>query len=108
MATLLLKENCTTEICHSKTADLKKECLTADILVAAIGQPEMITGDYIKEGAIVIDGGINRTEKGIKGDVDFSSAVKKAKAITPVPGGVGAMTISMLLKNTLLAYNLQH
>lgn len=107
MASLLLKENCTVEICHSRTKDLIKECQTADILVAAIGKAEMISGDYLKEGAIVIDVGINRTENGLKGDVEFSSASLKAKAITPVPGGVGPMTISMLLQNTLTAYQMQ-
>lgn len=100
MAMLLLKEDCTVTICHSKTSDLKEKCLDADILVAAIGKPEFITGDMIKEGAVVIDVGVNRTENGLKGDVEFSTAKEKASFISPVPGGVGPMTISMLLQNT--------
>lgn len=99
-AMLLLKENCTVTICHSKTENLKEICRNADILVAAIGKPRFVTEDMIKEGAIVIDVGINRTEKGLVGDVDFENAEKKAAFITPVPGGVGPMTIAMLLKNT--------
>ena len=97
---LLLNENCTVTICHSKTENLKEICLTADILVAAIGKTEFITGDMVKEGAIVIDVGINRTENGLKGDVHFESASQRASFITPVPGGVGPMTIATLMENT--------
>tara|TARA_B100000575_G_scaffold167607_1_gene134069 strand:+ start:1224 stop:2111 length:888 start_codon:yes stop_codon:yes gene_type:complete len=112
MAQLLLKESCTVTIAHSKTNDLKKICSEADILVAAVGRPEMIKGDWIKESAIVIDVGINRIEVEKKnagktklvGDVDFLEAEKKASAITPVPGGVGPMTIACLLRNTTIAF----
>lgn len=100
IAMLLLNANCTVTICHSKTSNLKEICSTADILVAAIGRPEFITGDMVKDGAIVIDVGINRTENGLKGDVHFESVEKKASFITPVPGGVGPMTIAMLMENT--------
>ncbi|AZR73521.1 bifunctional 5,10-methylene-tetrahydrofolate dehydrogenase/5,10-methylene-tetrahydrofolate cyclohydrolase [Anoxybacter fermentans] len=104
VAMLLLHRNATVTLCHSRTADLKKECLDADILVVAVGRPEMITGDMIKEGAVVIDVGINRLEDGrLVGDVHFESAKEKASMITPVPGGVGPMTIAMLLLNTLEA-----
>ncbi|MFW5787775.1 MAG: bifunctional 5,10-methylene-tetrahydrofolate dehydrogenase/5,10-methylene-tetrahydrofolate cyclohydrolase, partial [Halanaerobiales bacterium] len=89
--------------CHSHTADLKKETLRADILVAAVGYPELITGDMVKEGATVIDVGINRVEGKLIGDVEFDSASKRADHITPVPGGVGPMTIAMLMKNTVKA-----
>lgn len=102
MAMLLLKENCTVTICHSKTVNLKEECLCADVLVAAIGKPKFITADMVKEGAVVIDVGINRTENGLVGDVDFDAVKEKASHITPVPGGVGPMTIAMLLENTYL------
>ncbi len=101
MAQLLLKENCTVTITHSKTKNLKEECLNADILVVAVGIPKLVKGDWIKKASIVIDVGINKTEKGIVGDVDFDEASKFAKAITPVPGGVGPMTIACLLKNTI-------
>ncbi len=101
MTQLLLKENCTVTITHSKTKDLKGECLKGDIVVAAVGIPELVKGDWIKKGAIVIDVGINKTEKGIVGDVAFDEVSKIAKAITPVPGGVGPMTIACLLKNTI-------
>jgi len=106
MASLLLQENCTVEITHSRTRNLQEECLRADILVAAVGRPEMIKGDWVKPGATVIDVGINRIEaEGGKtrlvGDVDFASAEKVAGKITPVPGGVGPMTIACLLHNTL-------
>ena len=101
MTQLLLKENCTVTITHSKTKDLKGECLKADILVAAVGIPELVKGDWIKKDAIVIDVGINKTEKGIVGDVAFDEVSKIAKALTPVPGGVGPMTIACLLKNTI-------
>ena len=103
-AMLLLHKNATVTICHSKTKNLKEICKTADILVAAVGRAQMITGDYIKEGAVVIDVGMNRLEnKKLVGDVDFESAEKKASYITPVPGGVGPMTIAMLMRNTLTA-----
>ena len=98
---LLLKENCTVTITHSKTKDLKAECLEADIIVAAVGIPELVKGDWVKKDAIVIDVGINKTDKGIVGDVDFEDVSKNAKALTPVPGGVGPMTIACLLKNTI-------
>lgn len=106
MAALLLKESCTVTIAHSRTVDLPGECRQADILVAAVGRPEMVKGDWIKAGATVIDVGINRIENGdgstrLVGDVEFDSAVKVAGAITPVPGGVGPMTIACLLHNTL-------
>ena len=101
MTQLLLKDNCTVTITHSKTKDLKKECLEADIIVAAVGIPELIRGDWVKKETIVIDVGINKTDKGIVGDVAFDEVSKNAKAITPVPGGVGPMTIACLLKNTI-------
>jgi len=101
MAQLLLKENCTVTITHSKTKDLKAECLEADIIVAAVGIPELVKADWVKEGAIVIDVGINKTDNGIVGDVAFDEVSKVAKALTPVPGGVGPMTIACLLKNTI-------
>ena len=101
MTQLLLKENCTVTITHSKTKDLKAECLEADIIVAAVGIPELVKGDWVKKDAIVIDVGINKTDKGIVGDVDFEDVSKNAKALTPVPGGVGPMTIACLLKNTI-------
>ena len=101
MTQLLLKENCTVTITHSKTKDLKLECLKADIIIAAVGIPDLIKGDWVKEGAIVIDVGINKTENGIVGDVNFVEVSKVAKALTPVPGGVGPMTIACLLKNTI-------
>ena len=101
MTQLLLKENCTVTITHSKTKDLKGECLKGDILVAAVGMPELVKGDWVKKDAIVIDVGINKIEKGIVGDVAFDEVSKVAKALTPVPGGVGPMTIACLLKNTI-------
>jgi len=101
MTQLLLKENCTVTITHSKTKDLKAECLEADIIVAAVGMPELVKGDWVKKDAIVIDVGINKTDKGIVGDVAFDEVSKVAKALTPVPGGVGPMTIACLLKNTI-------
>ena len=101
MTQLLLSENCTVTITHSKTKDLKAECLEADIIVAAVGIPELVKGDWVKKGAIVIDVGINKTDKGIVGDVAFDEVSKVAKALTPVPGGVGPMTIACLLKNTI-------
>jgi len=101
MTQLLLKENCTVTIAHSKTKNLKEECLKADILVVAVGIPKLVKGDWVKKGSIVIDVGINKTDEGIVGDVDFDEVSKFAKAITPVPGGVGPMTIVCLLKNTI-------
>jgi len=101
MALLLLNENATVTLCHSKTADLKAHTKRADILVAAVGRPEMITGDMIKPGAAVIDVGINRVGDKVVGDVCFAEAGEAAGFITPVPGGVGPMTIAMLLQNTL-------
>lgn len=104
MSMLLLHKNGTVTICHSRTNDLAKECQKADILVAAVGVPELISGDMIKEGAVVIDVGMNRLEdKRLVGDVAFDEAKEKASAITPVPGGVGPMTIAMLMKNTVKA-----
>ena len=110
MAALLLAESCTVTIAHSKTKNLAAECRRADIVVAAVGRPEMVQGDWIKKGAVVLDVGINRvddptTAKGYRlaGDVHFASAVEKASAITPVPGGVGPMTIACLLSNTIKA-----
>lgn len=102
MALLLLQENMTVTVCHSRTVDLAAHTRRADVLVAAVGRPGMITGDMIKPGAVVIDVGINRLENGkVVGDVDFASACEVAGHITPVPGGVGPMTIAMLLMNTL-------
>jgi len=107
MAQLLLRDSCTVTIAHSRTKDIAEVCRAADILVAAVGRPEMIPGDWVKPGATVIDVGINRIERDGKrklvGDVDFASAVEVAGAITPVPGGVGPMTIACLLANTLTA-----
>ena len=101
MAQLLLKENCTVSIVHSKTKDLKSECQKADILVAAVGVANLIKVDWVKKDSIIIDVGINKVNNKIVGDVDFEHVKEKVKAITPVPGGVGPMTIACLLKNTL-------
>jgi len=101
MTQLLLKENCTVTITHSKTKDLKAECKRADIIVAAVGKPKLVKADWVKKDAIVIDVGINKTDSGLVGDVDFDEVSKIAKAITPVPGGVGPMTIACLLSNTV-------
>ena len=101
MTQLLLKENCTVTITHSKTKDLRAECSRADIIIAAVGRPKLVKGDWVKKGAIVIDVGINKTDSGLVGDVDFDEVSKVAKAITPVPGGVGPMTIACLLNNTV-------
>jgi methylenetetrahydrofolate dehydrogenase (NADP+) / methenyltetrahydrofolate cyclohydrolase len=103
VAALLLAENATVTMCHSRTRDLEAVCRRADIVVAAVGRAEMVKGSWIKPGATVIDVGINRTDAGLVGDVEFASAVKVAGLITPVPGGVGPMTIAMLLRNTLQA-----
>ena len=111
IAQLLLKENCTVTVCHSRTKNLKEVCLSADILVAAVGIPELVKGDWISPGTTIIDVGINRLdapEKGpgktkLVGDVDYNGAIKNASSITPVPGGVGPMTIACLLLNTLIA-----
>ncbi|MBP5289106.1 MAG: bifunctional methylenetetrahydrofolate dehydrogenase/methenyltetrahydrofolate cyclohydrolase FolD [Clostridia bacterium] len=103
MALLLLHQNATVTICHSHTKNLKEICREADILVAAVGKPRFITRDMVKEGAVVIDVGINRTETGLVGDVDYEGVEPLASKITPVPGGVGPMTITMLLQNTLTA-----
>jgi methylenetetrahydrofolate dehydrogenase (NADP+)/methenyltetrahydrofolate cyclohydrolase len=112
MAQLLIKESCTVTVAHSKTKNLPNVCRNADILVAAVGRPEMIKGNWVKEGAIVIDVGINRittqtdgkTKTKLVGDVDYNEAKKLASAITPVPGGVGPMTIACLLRNTTIAF----
>ena len=101
MTQLLLKENCTVTITHSKTKDLKAECKRADIIVAAVGRAKLVKADWVKKDAIVIDVGINKTDSGLVGDVDFDEVSKIAKAITPVPGGVGPMTIACLLSNTV-------
>lgn len=103
VAILLLDRHATVTICHSRTPDLAAEVKRADVLVAAVGKAQLITGEMIKPGAVVIDVGMNRTDKGLVGDVDFESAKEVASFITPVPGGVGPMTIAMLLKNTLIA-----
>jgi methylenetetrahydrofolate dehydrogenase (NADP+)/methenyltetrahydrofolate cyclohydrolase len=108
VALLLLHQSATVTIAHSRTRDLAEVCRGADILVAAVGRARMITGDMVKPGATVIDVGINRTDDGIVGDVDFASASEVAGAITPVPRGVGPMTIAMLLQNTLDAARARH
>ena len=104
MAQLLLKENCTVTVVHSKTKNLQSECLKADILVAAVGVPNLVKGDWVKSDAIVIDVGINKVENKIIGDVSFEEVKDKVKAVTPVPGGVGPMTIACLLSNTLKCF----
>ena len=101
MTQLLLRDNCTVTVTHSKTKNLKDECRRADILIAAVGKPKLVKGDWVKKGAIVIDVGINKTKSGLVGDVDFEEVSKVAKAITPVPGGVGPMTIACVLNNTI-------
>jgi methylenetetrahydrofolate dehydrogenase (NADP+)/methenyltetrahydrofolate cyclohydrolase len=107
VGSLLLAEHATVTTCHSRTRDLAEVCRRADVLVAAVGRPRMIQGDWVKEGAVVIDVGINRTDDGLVGDVDFEPAAARASLITPVPGGVGPMTIAMLLRNTLQAARIQ-
>ena len=108
MTQLLLRENCTVTITHSKTKDLKAECSRADIIIAAVGRPKLVKGDWVKKNAIVIDVGINKTNSGLVGDVDFDEVSKVAKAITPVPGGVGPMTIACLLNNTFECFKKAH
>ena len=104
MTQLLFKENCTVTITHSKTKDLKAECKRADIIVAAVGKPKLVKADWVKKDAIVIDVGINKTDSGLVGDVDFDEVSKVAKAVSPVPGGVGPMTIACLLSNTVKCF----
>jgi methylenetetrahydrofolate dehydrogenase (NADP+) / methenyltetrahydrofolate cyclohydrolase len=101
VAMLLLEKNATVTVCHSRTKDLPEVVRRADVVVVGVGRPEMVKGDWLKPGAVVIDVGINRTDKGLVGDVEFESASQVASAITPVPGGVGPMTICMLLENTV-------
>jgi len=113
LAALMLARHATVTLCHSRTVDLPGVAREADVLVAAVGKPEMITADYVKDGAVVIDVGVNRKtgaegEKVLVGDVDFAAVEEKASAITPVPGGVGPMTIAMLMVNTLRCYEYQH
>ena len=103
VAQMLLARHATVTICHSRTRDLPDVCRRADVLVAAVGRPRMVQGDWVKEGATVIDVGINRTDAGLVGDVDFDAAAQRAGRITPVPRGVGPMTIAMLLRNALRA-----
>src|SRR3954470_7023991 len=103
VAALLLAANATVTQCHSRTRDLASVCSEADVLVAAVGRPKLVTADMVKEGAVVIDVGTNRTDGGLTGDVDFEAVKEKARAITPVPGGVGPMTRAMLLSNTVKA-----
>jgi methylenetetrahydrofolate dehydrogenase (NADP+)/methenyltetrahydrofolate cyclohydrolase len=107
MALLMLRENATVTICHSRTQNLKEICKSADILIVAIGKPQYITADYVKEGAVVIDVGIHRNENNkLCGDVNFEEVKEVASAITPVPGGVGPMTITMLMNNCVEAMNM--
>ena len=107
LASLLLARDATVTTCHSRTRDLAEVCSRADVLVAAVGRAKLVTAEMVREGAVVIDVGINRTDDGLVGDVDFEAVAQKAAAITPVPGGVGPMTIAMLLVNTLKAAHLQ-
>jgi methylenetetrahydrofolate dehydrogenase (NADP+) / methenyltetrahydrofolate cyclohydrolase len=107
IAQLLLAANATVTTCHSRTRDLREVCRRADVLIAAVGRARMVQGDWVKPGAAVVDVGINRTEEGLVGDVDFDAAREVAGLITPVPGGVGPMTIAMLLRNTLAAARAQ-
>jgi methylenetetrahydrofolate dehydrogenase (NADP+)/methenyltetrahydrofolate cyclohydrolase len=108
LAALLLARNATVTICHSRTRDLAAVCSRADVLVAAVGRPRLLGAEHVKPGATVIDVGMNRAATGLCGDVDFDAVLEKARAITPVPGGVGPMTIAMLLSNTLAAARIQH
>jgi len=105
VANLLEQENATVTICHSKTENLINECKNADILVVAMGKPRFITKEYVKKGAVIIDVGINRTENGLVGDVDFENVKSKCSLITPVPGGVGPLTVACLMENTLILAN---
>jgi methylenetetrahydrofolate dehydrogenase (NADP+) / methenyltetrahydrofolate cyclohydrolase len=107
VAALLLQRNATVTMCHSRTRDLPAVCARGDVLVAAVGLPRLITAEHVKPGAAVIDVGTNRTPEGLRGDVDFDDVVEKAGLITPVPGGVGPMTIAMLLRNTVSAARMQ-
>jgi methylenetetrahydrofolate dehydrogenase (NADP+)/methenyltetrahydrofolate cyclohydrolase len=107
VAQMLLARNATVTVCHSRTRDLPGVCRRADVLIAAVGRPRMVQGDWVKDGATVIDVGINRVEEGLVGDVDFDAASERAALITPVPRGVGPMTIAMLLQNTLQAAKAQ-
>lgn len=104
LALELLEENCTVTVCHSKTENLKEITKTADILIAAIGKPNFVTADMVKDGAVVVDVGINRTENGLVGDVNYNEVCEKCSFITPVPGGVGPMTVAMLMSNTAKAF----
>jgi methylenetetrahydrofolate dehydrogenase (NADP+)/methenyltetrahydrofolate cyclohydrolase len=108
MVSLLLGANATVTVCHSRTRDLAGTCRRADVLIAAVGAPRLVTAEMVKPGATVIDVGINRTDDGLVGDVDFDDVAAVAGAITPVPGGVGPMTIAMLLANTLRAASARH
>jgi methylenetetrahydrofolate dehydrogenase (NADP+) / methenyltetrahydrofolate cyclohydrolase len=103
MAQLLLQANATVTVCHSRTRDLAAVCRRADVLIAAVGQARIVRGDWVKPGAVVIDVGLNRLEDGLSGDVDFEAVAEVASAITPVPGGVGPMTVACLLRNTVKA-----
>jgi methylenetetrahydrofolate dehydrogenase (NADP+)/methenyltetrahydrofolate cyclohydrolase len=107
MAQMLIAASATVTVCHSRTRDLPGVCAAADILIAAVGRPEMVKADWVKPGAVVIDVGINRTADGLVGDVAFDEVKEVASAITPVPGGVGPMTIAELLRNTVQAARLQ-
>jgi methylenetetrahydrofolate dehydrogenase (NADP+)/methenyltetrahydrofolate cyclohydrolase len=104
VSALLQQRNATVTMCHSRTRDLPGVCARGDVLIAAVGVAELIDGDYVKPGAVVIDVGINRTDDGLRGDVKFDAAAERASLITPVPGGVGPMTIAMLMSNTLAAF----
>jgi methylenetetrahydrofolate dehydrogenase (NADP+)/methenyltetrahydrofolate cyclohydrolase len=107
LAQLLVARHATVTVCHSRTRDLPAVCRRADVLVAAVGRARMVQGDWVKEGAVVVDVGINRTDDGLVGDVDFGAAARRARLITPVPRGVGPMTIAMLMRNTLEAARAQ-
>jgi methylenetetrahydrofolate dehydrogenase (NADP+) / methenyltetrahydrofolate cyclohydrolase len=107
VAAMLLERNATVTSCHSRTRDLAAVCARADVLIAAVGVPGLIGSEYIKQGAVVIDVGISRTEEGLRGDVEFAAASERARLITPVPGGVGPMTVAILLRNTVSAFRLQ-
>jgi methylenetetrahydrofolate dehydrogenase (NADP+)/methenyltetrahydrofolate cyclohydrolase len=108
LAALLLERNATVTICHSRTRDLPAVCARADVLVAAVGVARLIGAEHVRSGAVVIDVGMNRTEDGVRGDVDFDAVHERASLVTPVPGGVGPMTVAMLLRNTVTAARLQH